>query len=404
MPSIQIRRLPEDFQVEELSTFTPSRGEFALYKLAKRSMTTLDAMDLIARTWGLPRPSLSHAGMKDRHAITNQFITIRGGPKDNLKIASIDLQYLGQAQRPIGPSDIRANRFAIVLRNFSEDVVNPITRAVEEIRKYHIPNYFDDQRFRSVGPSGDFIGRAWCETNYERALWLALAEENDSDRSDEKLQKRALRDGWGDWANVKLKLEKSHRRSIITYLADHPVDFRGAFERVRVELRRIYLSAFQSYLWNRFLQSYISEAVPAGEIAMLPHSLGKIPAHRTLSKDNLQFFESLMIPLPSARANITDPEMGERIARSLADIGLSLDKIKVKHGRDAFFPASKRAAICKIGNLVFGFDDDPLHPNRKLLRLSFELARGAYATIFLKRILWECKEYDRRGLQDAEDL
>ena len=35
-----------------------------------------------------------------------------------------------------------------------------------------IIGYFDDQRFGSVGESGEFIGRAWCLGNYERALWL----------------------------------------------------------------------------------------------------------------------------------------------------------------------------------------------------------------------------------------
>lgn len=404
MTPIQIRRLPEDFQVEELTSFTPTRGEYAIYKLAKRSLTTIDALDVIARSWNFPRASLSHAGMKDRHAVTGQFITIRSGPKENLSIPNIDLTYIGQGQRPIGPSDILGNRFSIVLRNFSNEMSAPITSAIEEIRKYHIPNYFDDQRFRSVGPSGEFIGRAWCESNYERALWLTLAEENESDRGNEKIQKRILREGWGRWQEVKDALDKSHRRSIITYLADHPVDFRGAFERVRVDLRRIYLMAFQSALWNRILRDYMLERVPDNEIIELNHSLGPIPVHRTLTKDNLDFFEKLNIPLPSARARISTLAMRDRIEKSLGELGLSLDQIKVKHGRDAFFPASSRPAMSRLGGLVYGFDTDELHEGRQLLRLSFELGRGSYATLFLKRILRECKEFDQKAMDDVEDL
>src|SRR2546425_8917597 len=33
----------------------------------------------------------------------------------------------------------------------------------------------------------------------------------------------------------------------------HPTDFKGALERLRPELRGLYLSAYQSYLWNRML-------------------------------------------------------------------------------------------------------------------------------------------------------
>ncbi|MBI3820147.1 MAG: tRNA pseudouridine(13) synthase TruD [Planctomycetes bacterium] len=404
MPPIQIKRLPEDFRVEELTNIAPSRGEFALYQLAKRSLTTLDVLESVARHWNIPRRALSHAGMKDRHATTIQYITIHNGPRGPLALPNFTLEYLGQVPREISANDTRGNRFAIVLRNFSEDVVAPIARSIEEIRKYHIPNYFDDQRFRSVGPSGEFIARAWCETNYERALWLALAEENYSDRGPEKQQKAALRELWGNWAEANSRLEKSHRRSIITYLADHPVDFRGAFERVRVELRRIYLIAFQSYLWNRVLRGFVEERVPESARAMLPHSLGAVPAPRTLSNEDLTLFENLLIPLPAARAKIEAGEMRDRIERSLAEVGFSLEAMKIKHGRDAWFPGSRRPAISRIGALVWGFDDDELHPRRKLLRLSFELGRGSYATLFLKRILLECKEFDEAAIDDVEEL
>lgn len=387
MPPIDIKRLPDDFQVDEITSLQPGGGEFSLYRLSKRSLTTLEAVERIARSWNLPPAAIQYAGMKDRHAITHQYITIQRGPREPMNLDTASLEYLGQAPRGIGPGDIVANRFAITLRNFTENAIPVIETAIDELQRYHVPNYFDDQRFRSLGPSREFIARAWCEDHYERALWLALAEENDSDRADEKQQKRALRDGWGRWAEVKEKLERSHRRSIVTYLADHPTDFRRAFERVRVEFRRIYISAFQSFLWNRFAASRFAAAIPAGDEIFITSGFGEFPAYRRLSNDLLQYFGKLMVPLPSSRTRFRDPEVERAFDASLAEIGLSLKGLRVKHGRDAFFAVSERPVLLRAGTLVHGVGDDDLHPGRKCLRLSFELPRGSYATIITKRIL-----------------
>ena len=120
-----------------------------------------------------------------------------------------------------------------------------------------LPNYFDDQRFGSLGYSGEFIAHAWLVGNHERALELALAEANPFDRSGIKGQKAILRAHWGQWTEAKARLERSSARSIVTYLVDHPTDFRGAFARLRREFRTLYFSAFQSHLWNLILARWI---------------------------------------------------------------------------------------------------------------------------------------------------
>ncbi len=95
-----------------------------------------------------------------------------------------------------------------------------------------MPNYFDDQRFGSVGFGGGFIAEAWLRGDHERALYLALAEPNPMDRPDTRVEKEILRECWGRWAEAKARLDRSHARSLVTYLVDHPEDFRGAFARV----------------------------------------------------------------------------------------------------------------------------------------------------------------------------
>ena len=124
----------------------------------------------------------------------------------------------------------------MVLRDLTPEKARAAKIALEELPRDGLPNYFDDQRFGSVGYDGDFIGRAWLVGDHEKALRLAIAEANPSDRPDARDEKAILRETWGNWAEAKAQLPRSHARSLVTYLVDHPTDFRGAFARVRREL------------------------------------------------------------------------------------------------------------------------------------------------------------------------
>ncbi len=131
-----------------------------------------------------------------------------------------------------------------------------------------VPNYFDDQRFGSVaGEGGEFIARLLVRGRFEDALRLALAAPYEFDRAAQKEEKRLLAAHWGDWARLKDVLPRGHARSLVDYLRVHPGDFRGAVARLRPELRGLYLSAYQSHLWNRMLAHWLTHAPAAGATA-----------------------------------------------------------------------------------------------------------------------------------------
>lgn len=382
---MKVKRLPEDFTVEERTDFRPGRGPFALYTLTKRSLGTPEALDAVARRWNLPREVISFGGLKDRHALTTQWITIRGGPARGLKQANLELKYAGQAGRPFGPKDIAGNRFRIVLRDFSREGEERARAALEELARDPVPNYFDDQRFGSLGPSGEFVGRAWCEQKYERAVWLALAEENEHDRPEDRDEKKALRDRWGDWPGCKAALAKSHRRSIVTFLADRPGDFRGALARINADLRGLYLSSFQSFLWNRLLSSMIRESCP-GRTFEVDLKAGPVLFFRGLDASTRATMASAVIPLPSARARITDEAMRARVEASLQELGLDLKSLRIRHPKDNFFSRGERSATFAPAGLSGSWAADDLYPGRRKLELKFDLPRGSYATMLVKRI------------------
>src|SRR5690348_13051 len=200
---MKLKRLPEDFQVTEESPLRSDDGPFGLYRLTKQSLSTLEAVDAIARRWNLPRAQIAFAGLKDKHALTTQHLTIHGGPRRGWSESNLAVEYVGQVARAIHASDILANRFVIVIRDLTAAEVENATRNAAFLAADGVPNYFDDQRFGSLGESGEFIARPWCLGDYERALWLAIAEPNVHDRPADRDDKQCLRDHWGRWDECK---------------------------------------------------------------------------------------------------------------------------------------------------------------------------------------------------------
>ena len=394
VPIVKIKRLPEDFRVEELTGFPSEGGAFALYRLTKRSIGTPEAVDEVVRRWKIPRHRISYGGLKDKHAVTSQFVTVQNGPRRNLAQKSFELEYLAQAAKHFTPHEIAANRFSIVLRDLSQEALARALEAAPQVRLEGLANYFDDQRFGSVGESREFIGRAWCAGDYERALWLALADAHPDDRTDERRQKALLREHWGQWRACKEALDRSHRRSIVTYLADKPPDrsdYRGAFARLKVDLRGLYLAAFQSHLWNRMLARFLRQETPARQLADFPLQLGPVPFFHGLDGELAARFQSAQLPLPSARLHLdaqtpADAPLVSLITETLGEFGLELRQLRVKYPRDSFFSKGERAVAVEVRDLHAEPAADELYPGRKKLLLQFELPRGSYATLLVKRL------------------
>ena len=70
----------------------------------------------------------------------------------------------------------------------------------------------------------------------------------------------------------------------------------------------------------------------------------------------------------------------------LAAFQLEWPNLRVKHLKDVFFSKGSRACLAFPEKLELGAIDDELHPGRRGMRLSFELSKGSYATIMVKRI------------------
>jgi tRNA pseudouridine13 synthase len=354
--------------------------------LAKSGLGTPEAVEAIVQRWQLLRDQVAVAGLKDRHAQTTQHLTIHGGPRHGLSQTNLKLDYLGQVARPLTSKDILGNQFQVVLRNLTPGEVAQAGQVLDAAQRDGLPNYFDQQRFGSVGQSGEFVARAWCAGDYERAAWLALADPNVHDRPQQRAAKERLRKQWGRWDQGLDSLDDLPARDAAVYLATHPRDFRRTMAKLRPDLRSLMLAAYQSHLWNALLAEVIKKHCRPEQ--RIDADLGgrTVPMFFDLEPAQRAALAAIELPLPSARAHGEMEPWKELMDRVLAPEGLTLHQIRVKYPRDSFFSKGSRPAVFRADRIDHAEGDDEHCPERRKLTLRFELPRGSYATILTRRL------------------
>lgn len=152
----QIRLQPEDFIVEEILGFEPTgAGEHIFLQVQKRGENTDFVARQIAKYAGLPRMAVSHAGLKDRHAITTQWFGVHLPGKreiawDGLESDNVKVLQAVRHNRKLKTGALKGNRFVLTVRNV-EGERTPLATRLEQVKSLGVPNYFGPQRFGHGG-------------------------------------------------------------------------------------------------------------------------------------------------------------------------------------------------------------------------------------------------------------
>ncbi len=382
---MHIKQRPADFQVEEIiHPQTLGTGDYSLYRMEKRGRTTHDALAIVRERWKIDARRISVGGLKDRHAETVQHFSILRGPQRKLTHPNLHVDWLGQIADPFTSEQIAGNRFRIVVRALLNLEAEGALASVDEVRKIGVPNYFDDQRFGSATPEGEFFPKLLLLGKYDLALHLALTAPYAHERPDVKQEKKLLRQYWGDWIRLRDLLP---RNRVIKFLAHRPDDWAGALQQLPMELRSLYLSAYQSHLWNRMLAGWLTTNLAKRELVWVPFRLHDLPMPKSLSPEVKHELSALRLPLHSARIRIEDDDpVKPYFDRILDEEEVTQSMFKLKGLRKLFFSKGDRAAWCMPEELQVRDDADELHRGKQKLTLGFTLPRGSYATLVVKRI------------------
>src|SRR5260370_15864061 len=98
---MKIKQKPEDFVVTELDRYELSKtGPYALYRLVKWDIGTIEAVRSIGKNWNLSRAQISVGGPKDRHARTEQTNSLPRPPQPEFYPSTLPREVLRPAPHP----------------------------------------------------------------------------------------------------------------------------------------------------------------------------------------------------------------------------------------------------------------------------------------------------------------
>ena len=115
-----LRASPEDFRVDEVPAYLPSGAGPHLYvRIEKRGRTTPDVLRTIARALGVPARDAGYAGLKDRDAVTTQWLSFpvaRDPDAAALEAPGLRVLEISRHANKLRTGHVRANRFSLAVR------------------------------------------------------------------------------------------------------------------------------------------------------------------------------------------------------------------------------------------------------------------------------------------------
>ena len=392
---MRIKACPEDFIVEEqIRLPTAQEGNYILYRVRKRDITTLEVQERLAKALRIGKERIAFPALKDKDAVATQFVSVElthpGAVLPALAGSEFEADPVGRATRPLRPGDLRGNQFTLVVRDLALAEAQAMGPRLRQASEFGIPNYFDAQRFGSYAGSQGFIGKKILQRDAEGALRIYLAEKMAGDTERVRVFKTHAQEHWSDWSAIMERAPKpSNFRSVLTYLKDHPSDYRRALNLIPHRLLTLYLSAYQSWLWNLIAARFVTSRLEASRFAISTVRVAgqDLPVYYNLPEALRTQFDRLQIPLPNHRATYADPELAEAVQAVLGQEGLSLNDFKARILKKAFASKSSRALIVHPERVeVSDPENDDLGPRRWRLTLRFQLPPGSYATLVVKAI------------------
>jgi tRNA pseudouridine13 synthase len=384
----RIKRYNEDFLVEEVPLYPASgEGTHTYFVIEKQGLTTLAAIKQIAAALGRPHRDVGYAGMKDAHGITRQTLSIEHVEPERVRQISLNRVRVMSATRHTNKlrlGHLAGNRFDIRIRNLDMDSVPGAQEIFDHLRRTGVPNYFGPQRFGVRGDNGR-IGRAILLDDFGEAIALILGRPGPVDHGEvrsarELFDAGQLREAMLAWPRGFPEQIRVAREMVRTQ-----GDVRRAWRAVDHTLRKLYLSAFQSELFNEVLAARIGEIdrLETGDLAW-KHGNGAVfrVEDATVEQPRCDAFEiSPTGPLYGPRMTEPGGRPGQIELHVLADAGLTRDRVRAAYSMK--LDGARRPLRVPLCDAAIETGADHRGP---FLLLRFSLPPGAYATSVTREI------------------
>lgn len=273
----RVKQKVEDFRVDEVPLYLPSgSGSHAYARVEKRGLTTRELVLALVRA-GLSEKQIGVAGLKDKHALTTQWLSVPARHAAALgaleRLPGVRLLETSRHHNKLGIGHLAGNRFRVRLRGAAPDAAARACAALGELSRRGLPNYFGPQRFGRFG----------------------------------------------------------------TNAVDGYVLVRGGAVPGGHRLKRFFVSALQSLLFNHLLAERLRlglfEAVVVGDWAKKHDTGGVFKVEAEAEAERARRFQvSATLPLYGKKVRVSDGRAGELEQAVLSRFGLAWGDFAGRHG------------------------------------------------------------------------
>jgi tRNA pseudouridine13 synthase len=314
----------DDFIVDEVPAYVPSgSGDHWYVRLEKRGMNTRDAALAISRVTKIPERDIGYAGMKDRHGITTQWLSVPGrapAPDGWTLPPDVKILEVSRHNNKLRTGHLKGNRFRIGLVGTGEGSDERARKIFERLAERGHVNYFGAQRF---GRDGRNLGEAVA------------------------------------WLSGKAPLARGRERF----------------------LSKLYASALQSDVFNRYATRRVELGLSRlleGEVVRLAGAGASFVVEDVARETPRLLARDLCLtgPMPGPKMRAAMAEAAKLEADVLAELGLEPTALN-ELGRHA--PGTRRDLLVRPLEVS-------IEPSGDRLRLAFELPSGCYATMLVREL------------------
>ncbi|PKK86247.1 MAG: tRNA pseudouridine(13) synthase TruD [Thermoplasmata archaeon HGW-Thermoplasmata-1] len=408
----KIKSVPEDFIVDEVSLHPPEKdGRYTVARVTSLNWETNALVSQFSKRLRISRNSIGFAGTKDKRALTSQLMSfpVRPAEVEKLSIPGVGISGAYTSDKGLYTGDLIGNRFEINIRNLRaprEEIAQRIKSVSTSLEEYGgFPNFFGVQRFGVVRSNTHLIGKLIVNGDIEGAVRAYMGMPYDSEPEEIKSARLQIDDANDDFAAALKACHPSmnFECAMLNHLVSKPCDWAGALLSLPNNLLKMFIHAYQSYLFNRMLSERIRQGVPLNAVVkgdivfpargndVTEFSSGGI----TVTADNI---DKINRQVSRGKAFVSGVLFGMDSEFAGGVMGGIERKVVETEGicrRDFFIPAIpdlssrglRRMVLCPLKGFRYELSEDSVNPDASCARLSFELPKGCYATSLLREFM-----------------
>ncbi|MGP8077952.1 MAG: tRNA pseudouridine(13) synthase TruD [Thermoplasmata archaeon] len=393
----------EDFRVREISTYPRPDpvGAYTVLRVESRGWEQHELAAAIARRLSLPSRSVQWSGTKDRRAVAERLLSYRGAPPTGgIDLPGVVLLEAYRARDGLVLGHHYGNAFEIRITDLGAPPAEAARtyRAVQaELRAAGgFVNFFGPQRFGEVRPVTHAVGRALVRADIEGAVDLYLTARPTGGSA-----------GTGDAARAEYAQHRDAQRALREFPPEYRFE-RALLERLArgesaaralralsLELRRLFVHAYQAYLFNRWLSRRWAAGHPldrpeAGDWILRVGRDGTVRSQEgvEVGDDNLRECADLVQrggallagPLVGTETHPGHGGGSEILAQLLAEEGVEPGMFALPVAPEIASRGAWRPVLPPMPPL--GISEEA-----EAVLFRFALPKGAYATILLREFL-----------------